>query len=243
MNNLKIKNVAFYAFFTPTFDLGTARGILHHRMGELNIKGTILLGPEGINCSISGNIEKTDAFLEFLFKTTGIAKPEIKTSFSKEVPFKRIVVKLKPHIVAKPGKTPVDLTQDTAPYISPEDFHQWIKDNKKMVVLDTRNAFENKAGRFKDSFHLGTKHFADFEEDLQKAPLAWQSIPIVTFCTGGIRCEKAAPLMLKKGFQEVYQLEGGILNYFKKVGRGYFEGECFVFDQRIALDEALSPIS
>ena len=110
-----------------------------------------------------------------------------------------------------------------------------------MVVLDTRNAFENQVGRFKNSFHLGTKHFADFEEDLGKAPPEWQSTPVVTCCTGGIRCEKAAPLMLKKGFQEVYQLDGGILNYFKKVGRGYFEGECFVFDERIALDEGLNP--
>ena len=104
-----------------------------------------------------------------------------------------------------------------------------------MVVLDTRNDFEYQAGRFKNSLHLGTKHFADFEGDLQKAPSEWQSIPVITFCTGGIRCEKAAPLMLKKGFREVYQLEGGILNYFKEVGRGYFEGKCFVFDERVAL--------
>jgi UPF0176 protein len=106
-----------------------------------------------------------------------------------------------------------------------------------MVVLDTRNDFEFQVGRFKDALHLGTKHFADFEGDLKKAPQDWQNTPIVTFCTGGIRCEKAAPLMIKKGFQEVYQLDGGILNYFKKVGRGYFEGECFVFDERVALDE------
>jgi len=104
-----------------------------------------------------------------------------------------------------------------------------------MVVLDTRNDYEYAAGRFKDSLHLGTKHFADFEENLNKTPEEWQDTPIVTFCTGGIRCEKAAPLMIKKGFQHVYQLDGGILNYFKKVGRDYFEGECFVFDERFSL--------
>jgi UPF0176 protein len=238
MSHRNIKNIAFYAFFKPDFDLDHAQKVLRDRMGELKIKGTILLGPEGTNCSLSGVTEQMDVFLQFLFKTVRIATPELKISYSQEIPFKRSLVKIKPYIVAKPGNTPIDLTQDAAPYISPEDFHQWIKDNKKMVLLDTRNDFEHQVGRFKDSLHLGTKHFADFEGDLQKAPQEWQNTVIVTFCTGGIRCEKAAPLMLKKGFQEVYQLDGGILNYFKKVGRGYFEGECFVFDERIALQPA-----
>jgi len=240
MSILNIKNITFYTFFKPTFDLGNARDVLRRRMGELKIKGTILLSPEGINFSLSGIIEKLDTFLQFLFETIHITNPKLKISYSKEMPFKRSLVKVKPFIVAKPGNTPIDLTQDSAPYVSPEEFHQWIKGNKKMILLDTRNDFEYQVGRFKNSLHLGTKHFADFEGDLQKAPPEWRSTPIVTFCTGGIRCEKAAPLMVKKGFQEVYQLDGGILNYFKKVGRGYFEGECFVFDARIALNEVLS---
>lgn len=235
MNDLKIKNIAFYAFFKPTFDLEHTRGLLFDRMGELRIKGTILLSPEGINCSISGVTEKMDVFLQFLVATIGIHDPQLKISFSKDIPFRRTRVKVKPCIVPKPGMTPLDLNHDIAPYLSPEEFHQWIKENKTMVVLDTRNGFEYQAGHFKNSLHLGTKHFADFEGDLQKAPQEWQNIPVVTICTGGIRCEKAAPLMIKKGFHEVYQLEGGILNYFNKVGRGYFDGECFVFDERISL--------
>jgi len=235
MNIPNIKNIAFYSFFKPAFDLECTRDILHARMNMLEIKGTILLGDEGINCSLSGVSEKMDHFLAFLFEMTGIENPELKISYSETIPFKRSLVKVKPCIVAHPGETPIDLSKDTAPHISPEEFHQWINDNKKMVVLDTRNDYEYQIGRFKDSLHLGTKHFADFEEDLEKAPAEWQNAPVVTFCTGGIRCEKAAPLMLKKGFQEVYQLDGGILNYFKKVGRGYFEGECFVFDERVSL--------
>ena len=151
-----------------------------------------------------------DVFLQFLFETINITRPELKISYSEEIPFKRSRVKVKAFIVAKPGDTLIDLTQDAAPYISPEEFQQWIKDNKRMIVLDTRNDYEYQVGRFKDALHLGTKHFADFEGDLQKAPQEWQNIPVVTFCTGGIRCEKAAPLMLKKGYQEVYQLDGGI---------------------------------
>ncbi len=205
-------------------------------MLEFEIKGTILLGPEGINCNLCGQAAKMDHFIQFVVETTKVPNTDPKISYSKEPSFKCSKVKIKPYIVAKPGKTPIDPTRDTAPYITPEKFHEWMKENKKMVVLDTRNDFENQVGRFKDSSHLGTKHFADFEGDLEKTPQEWQNIPIVTFCTGGIRCEKAAPLMLKKGFQEVYQLQGGILNYFKKVGQGYFEGGCFVFDERIAIN-------
>lgn len=237
--NASYKNIAFYAFFETSFDLKAVRDILHQRMHELTIKGSILLAPEGINASLSGIVDQIDAFLEFLFETIKIPVPDLKISYSHEVPFKRSIVKVKSSIVPEPGKTHLNLQKNKAPYISPEVLHQWIKDNKKMVLLDTRNDFEFQVGHFRDAEHLGTRHFADFEADLQKAQPEWQKIPVVTFCTGGIRCEKAAPLMLKKGFQEVYQLEGGILNYFKKMGRGYFDGKCFVFDERIALDEEL----
>lgn len=235
MGHMNIKNIAFYAFFKPTFALEPARDALLNRMRAQGIKGTILLSPEGINCSICGLPQDIDTFLEFLLETIHITDPKLKISYSHDMAFKRTLVKIKPFIVAKPGDTPIDPTEDSAPYVAPEEFHQWIKDNKKMLMLDTRNDYEYRMGRFKDSRHLGTKHFADFEKDLQNTPEEWRDTPIVTFCTGGIRCEKAAPLMLKKGFRHVYQLDGGILNYFKKVGRGYFEGECFVFDERKAL--------
>jgi UPF0176 protein len=241
MSNLNIKNIALYAFFKPSFELKPVRDILVQRMKELSIKGTILLALEGINGSFSGKIEDMDIFLAFLLETINIPAPPIKISFSSVIPFKRSLVKIKPFIVAKPGDTPLDLTQDSAPTISPVELHQWIKDNKQMVLLDTRNDYEYEVGRFKNAVHLGTKHFSQFEDDLQKAPLQWQDMPVVTFCTGGIRCEKAAPLMLKKGFNQVYQLDGGILNYFKLMGQGFFEGECFVFDHRRAVNEELNP--
>ena len=238
---MNIKNIAFYAFYKPAYDLAHAKVVLRARMIELGIRGTILLASEGINCSLSGETSQMDVYLSFLFEIIGVKEPVYKTSFSAEIVFKRSLVKIKSYIVAKPGLTPIDPSRDSAPYISPEEFDQWIKDNKKMVVLDTRNDYEFQVGRFKDSVHLGTKNFSEFEDNLQKAPAEWRNIPVVTFCTGGIRCEKAAPLMLKKGFREVYQLDGGILNYFKKQGQGNFEGECFVFDKRVALDDELTP--
>jgi UPF0176 protein len=241
MTTLPIKNIAFYSFFKPSYDLENMRDILHTQMQEMNIKGSILFANEGINGSLCGITKEMNAFLEFLFKTIDITPPELKISYSKEMSFKRIRVRVKTFIVPQPGATQIDLAKDSAPYISPQELHQWFVDNKKIVLLDTRNEFEYQEGHFKNSIHLGTQHFAEFEKDLEKAPEEWKSIPIVTFCTGGIRCEKAAPLMLKKGFGEVYQLQGGILNYFKEVGRGYFKGECFVFDERVAVDEELKP--
>ncbi len=241
---MDIKNVAFYSFFKPSVDLQKTADLLRQRMLDLGIKGTILLADEGINASLCGVVTAMDEFLAFLFQTLKVQPPEIKVSFTKDMPFRRSLVKVKPFIVAKPGDTAVDLNQgDTAPRLSPQEFHQWVKDNKAMVVLDTRNDYEYELGRFKGSLHLGTKHFSHFEDDLKNAPEAWRDIPVVTFCTGGIRCEKAAPLMLKKGFSKVYQLDGGILNYFEKVGRGYFEGDCFVFDERRGVDDKLRPSS
>lgn len=241
MNIPAIKNVAFYQFFEPAFDLAEARLKLRHSMRELGIKGTLLLSREGINGSFAGSAPETDTFIKILIQTIGISNPVLKISYSKKMPFTRALVKVKPCIVAEPGETHVDLSVDSAPHLAPETLHRWIEEGKEMVILDTRNDYEYQVGKFKNSLHLGTQHFADFEKDLEKTPPKWKDTPIVTFCTGGIRCEKAAPLMLKKGFREVYQLDGGILNYFEKVGRGYFEGGCFVFDQRVALDEKLEP--
>ncbi len=241
MNNLPIKNISFYHFFNPTIDLQETKGLLRARMLELGIRGSILLAEEGINASLSGASKEMDLFLSFLFETIHITSPDIKISHSKKITFKRSLVKVKPFIVHPPGMTAIDLKKNAAPHLSPKELHQWIKEGKKMILLDTRNDYEYEIGRFKDSLHLGTAHFADFEKDLSKAPEEWKSTTVVTFCTGGIRCEKAAPLMVKKGFHQVYQLDGGILNYFKEVGQGYFEGNCFVFDQRVALNENLTP--
>jgi UPF0176 protein len=235
-----VKVISFYHFFKPDFNLEIMRMSLRLRMIELGLRGTILIANEGMNASLAGPIEKVDTYMQFLTDQAHI-QPTLKVSYCEQIPFKRALVKIKSDIVCPPGPTPIDPTQSTAPYLSPSELHQWIEEGKDMILLDTRNDYEYAEGRFKGSVHLGTRHFAHFEEDLEKTPANWKDTPIVTFCTGGIRCEKAAPLMIRKGFKKVFQLEGGILNYFEKVGRGKFEGNCFVFDQRIALDEQLKP--
>src|SRR4051812_21069032 len=118
---MNIKNIAFYSFFKPNFELGSIRDVLRRRMDDLGIRGTILLAPEGLNCSLSGISEQMDDFLEFLLKKVGITKPELKISYSQELAFKRSLVKIKSFIVAKPGLTPLDLAQGSAPCLSPEE--------------------------------------------------------------------------------------------------------------------------
>ena len=165
-----IKNIAFYHFFKPDFDLETAKDALRLRMLELGIRGSILLAQEGINGSFAGPDQEMDVFMTFLLETVHLKNPVLKISYTDDIPFKRTLVKVKPEIVAEPGKDPVNLKESPAPHLPPEELNQWLKENKDIVLLDTRNDYEFEAGRFKNAVHLGTKHFADFEEDLKKAP-------------------------------------------------------------------------
>ena len=150
MSSLKIKNIAFYHFFQPAFDLYKAKITLKTRMIELSIKGSILLAEEGINSSLAGPIEAMDQFIEFLLQTIGVSNPILKITYSENIPFKRSLVKVKPFIVHHPGVTPVDLSKDSAPYLSPEELNAWIEEGKEMVLLDTRNDYEYEAGKFKN---------------------------------------------------------------------------------------------
>src|SRR5690606_14580586 len=109
-------------------------------------------------------------------------------------------------------------------------------EGKDFIIIDTRNGFEYQMGTFKNAIDIETRHFNEFDEAIKKLPEEMREKPIVTFCTGGIRCEKAAPLMIKRGFKEVYQLDGGILKYFETCKGAHWNGECFVFDQRTAVD-------
>ena len=131
-----------------------------------------------------------------------------------------------------PGETP-------APRLAPQELKRWLDEGRDIVLLDTRNQFEVELGSFENTLALGLKSFSDFPRATPALPEALKHQPIVTFCTGGIRCEKAAPWLISQGFRQVYRLDGGILNYFEQCGGAHFRGECFVFDQRVALDATL----
>ena len=125
--------------------------------------------------------------------------------------------------------------------MTPEELDDWLSQGKEVVLLDTRNDFEWEMGSFIGAQQLGNKSFRDFAEAVVPFKEEWQGKPIVAFCTGGIRCEKAAPYWIALGHSEVYQLDGGILRYFEKVGQKHWQGACFVFDERVGLDPKLQP--
>lgn len=229
-------NISGYQF-TPLTDLEVLQKSLKDYCADLNLKGTILLSIEGINVFLCGQRDRIDQIKSFLL-TLGLPQIRFKESVSHTIPFKRMYVKIKPEISTM-GVPEISPAIHPAPTLSPTIFKQWQDEGKPMVVLDTRNVYEIEIGKFKNAVDLSLQHFRSFPEAISQLPSEYKNTTIVTYCTGGIRCEKAAPLLISKGFKDVYQLEGGILNYFEQCGNAHFEGDCFVFDNRIALNSEL----
>lgn len=233
-------NVSAYKFVSLAADaLPELRATLKEKAIELQLKGTILLSTEGINCFLAGTREHIDAYKSFLSQWSEFADLWYKESVSSHQPFNRMLVRLKKEIIPL-GIASLKPEEETAPYISPEKLKEWYEDGREMIVLDTRNDYEVELGSFDNAVDLNLDHFRHFPDALDQLPEEAKEKPVVTFCTGGIRCEKAAEVMRRKGFKEVYQLHGGILNYFERCGGDHYHGECFVFDRRVALDPDLN---
>ena len=236
---MNVLNIAAYRFVALDH-LPQLRAAFRARGDELGLKGTILVAGEGINLFLAGAAANIEAFLATLQSDARFAGIEVKRSWSEAQPFKRLLVKIKREIVSmrrpeiNPGETP-------AQRLAPQELKRWLDEGREFVLLDTRNQFEVEAGTFENTLSLGLKSFSEFPRATQALPEALKDRPMVTFCTGGIRCEKAAPWLTSQGFREVHQLDGGILNYFEQCGSAHFRGDCFVFDQRVALDPGLRP--
>ncbi len=212
---------------------------------QLELKGTILLSPEGINLFLAGCREAIDQFLAWLRGDCRFADLELKESYSETQPFGRMLVKLKAEIITM--KHPQIQPQlGRAPAVDASTVKRWLDcghddRGRPVVMLDTRNAFEVDVGSFVDTIDFRIGKFSEFPDVVAQHRQELAGKTIVTFCTGGIRCEKAAIHMRNSGFDSVYQLDGGILKYFEEVGGAHYQGECFVFDQRTALTPALAP--
>lgn len=238
----RILNIAAYKF-TPLTNLRELRADLLDRATKLGIFGTILLAPEGVNLFLAAPKPAIDAFLGHLRTIAGLADLTVKESYSDEVPFERLRVRLKREIISfrKPEIVPAERT---APRISPETLKQWLDEGRPVLLLDTRNDYETEHGTFESAVTLPLDDFVNLPKHLRGVlPPPEEAPPIVTFCTGGIRCEKAAPYLESLGYRDVFQLDGGILNYFEKVGQRHYAGNCWVFDARTALTPALAPVS
>lgn len=234
---MKIVNVSAYKFITLKKGLlpKLQRAMCNKGM-VYQLKGTILLSCEGINLMLAGKRESIFGFQTFLGNFPEFNDLFYKESLSSTYPFKKFIVRIKKETITMhcPDINP---EKETAPHISPETLHHWYRESHDIVALDIRNHFEIAMGTFINSMNLNLQSFSDFPWAIDKLsePLLKEKL-IVTFCTGGIRCEKATAVMLKKGFKQVYQLDGGILNYFNTCGRAFFKGECFVFDNRISIE-------
>ena len=221
-----VTNAAAYRF-TPLQDLKELRHQLLGLGRQGGLKGTILLAPEGINLFVAGDATAIDRLLEAL----PLERSQVKFSQSQTQPFSRMLVRLKKEIIAF-GQP----TTHIAPRLSPQELKCWLDEGRPLTLLDTRNDYEVRMGTFRGAVDLNLSHFRDFPLAAEGIP---KDLPVVTFCTGGIRCEKAAPWLEDQGFAEVYQLDGGILRYFEEVGGDHYQGECFVFDRRVGVDPAL----
>lgn len=232
-----IVNIAAYKFIQVD-QLQDRRRSLKETCLLLGLKGTILLSREGINLFLAGSRQSIDDFLNHLTADPLFADIAVKESYSDYQPFNRLLVRLKKEIIAF-GVEGIDPSKETSPKLSPKQLKQWLDDGKPVTLLDTRNDYEVQLGTFSNATDLKLDHFRNFPQAVRNLPEEVKEKPVVIFCTGGIRCEKAGPLMLREGFREVYQLDGGILKYFEECGGNHWTGECFVFDKRVALDPQL----
>jgi len=203
-----------------------------------DLRGTILLGPEGINFFVAGERDPTTALLAELHVVPGLEDLTAKESVSTEQPFNRMLVKVKKEIIAF-GIDGIDPARRPTEKISARTLKQWLDERRPLTLLDTRNDYEIRLGTFRGARAAGIDHFREFPEAVGQLPEGMKAQTIVTFCTGGIRCEKAGPFLELAGFENVFQLDGGILKYFEECGGAHFEGECFVFDRRVGVDANL----
>ena len=245
---MSIVNLAAYKFVTIEATEAW-RPHLAERCAALALRGTILLAPEGINLFIAGSLAAADAFIDYLRHDPlfegKFADLQFKESLSDTQPFRRMLVKLKREIITmkKPAIKP---ELGRAPAVDAPTLKRWLDAGhddagRPVVMLDTRNAFEVDVGTFDDALDYRITKFSEFPAVIEAHRADLEGKTVVSFCTGGIRCEKAAIHMKEVGIEHVYQLEGGILKYFEEVGGAHYHGECFVFDYRTALNPQLAP--
>lgn len=232
-----VLNVSAYRF-EPVADPHALREILLERARAAGLKGTILLATEGINLFLAGEAQPVRDFVAAL----GMQGKE---SWSAAQPFRKLLVKVKGEII-RMNHPAIQPAAGRAPALDAATARRWLDqghddEGRPVVTLDTRNAFEVDYGTFENAIDWRIAKFTEFPKAFDTHKHELEGKTVISFCTGGIRCEKAAIYMREQGLDHVFQLEGGILKYFEEAGGAHFKGECFVFDEREALDPALSP--
>ena len=226
-------------YFVRLDDFALLREPLLVRMQDGKIKGTILLAKEGINGTIAGSRQGVDSVLNWLKSDSRLKNLDHKISFDDEIPFYRAKVKLKKEIVTM-GVEGIDPQRKVGTHIKPRDWNALISD-PDVLLIDTRNMYEVEIGTFDNSHNPQTESFREFPSYVEASLDPAKHRKIAMFCTGGIRCEKSTAYLKEKGFDEVYHLEGGILKYLEEIpeNESLWKGECFVFDNRVAVNHQL----
>ena len=237
MREQNIQIITFYQF-KRLENLPEIRESLKTSMRELSVFGTIIIAAEGFNSTVSGapeDIKNFIAVLQKVFET----KIVYKSSFHEQSPFRRIHVKIKPEIVTLKKK--VEIEKGIGTHVAPQDWNKIIED-EEVFLLDARNDYEFRVGTFAGAVNPIIEKFSELPAYVEENLNPDKHKKIAMFCTGGIRCEKFAPYLREKGFEQVYQLEGGILKYLEEVppDEHLWQGECFVFDERVSVDEKLN---
>ena len=238
VNKNSVVNIAGYKF-EPLVDPIDLVSLYQKKCDELELKGTMLISKNGINFSLAGTQQATDTIIAFLEEDNRFLNIPLKVTYSKTQPFRRMKVRLKKEIISL-GRKDISPRELTGERITPKDLKNLLDNKEDVLVLDTRNEYETRVGKFENAIDLNLDTFRDFPEAIESLPEEYKDKQIVMYCTGGIRCEKASAVMMKAGFADVKQLEGGVLDYFKETGGAYWEGDCFVFDERVALDTKLN---
>ena len=235
---MNIANITGYKF-TPITDTKLLQEKIINLSEENNLKGTVLISDKGINFSIAGLIENTSNFLKVIKKDEQFSDIDIKTTFNEYQPFRKMLVRIKKEIISM-GVDEINPYEFTGEKIKPFELNKKLDDGEDVILLDTRNEYEVRLGTFENAIDLNLDSFRDFPTKIKGLREQIGDKEIVMFCTGGVRCEKASALMLKSGFKNVKQIDGGVINYFKETGGAHWKGDCFVFDDRVALDKKLN---
>lgn len=258
----QITNIAGYQFS----EIGDVTHVFESAQAicsETHIKGNIFISPEGINLGLASTQTDIEYFLEKLDSLCGLNNLLLNTTYSDYIPFKRLLIKIRNELVPtkplpsdhpssyagsyagssviKPLLNNIDFIEKNAQYISNDELKKWLDDGKDITLLDMRNEFEVDLGSFENAKQLNIRNFRDIIQLESKINQLPKDKPLVTFCTGGIRCEKGANLLAQNGFDQVFQLEGGIIKYIEKYKNEHWRGECFVFDDRVCLNTDLNP--
>jgi len=238
VNNFDVLNVAGYKF-EPLDDIDALIPGFQSICDDLDLKGSIYFSPNGINFSLAGREEAIEQYLLYMEQDERFLDIPLKKTYSETQPFRRMKVRPKKEIISL-GRDDINPSELTGDYVTPKELYAMYENNEDVIVLDTRNEYETRVGLFENAVDLQLDTFRDFPDAIKQLPEEYKDKQIVMYCTGGIRCEKASAVMLKAGFSDVRQLEGGVLDYFKETGGKYWNGDCFVFDERVALDTNLN---